>query len=548
MVAHPPLNGLPLSCNSYYLTDVLRNELAGPNHPLTLASDGSDVSHLHSTWRVARSLGEAGVLAMEAGLDQELQTDWSGYAFEAAVANGLLKRDHLERAVKNVLRLKFMSGLFDEHGPPMPDPTEVNKSFQRGDARRISYEAAVQGSVLLVNRNDSLPLEVDLFRSVLLLGPNAGCDDGGGNNDSDFCSARFAALGSYYAPTKSSDIITLQDALRNYYSDDNGRIQVEVMFRRGASTCFAGDYDTNLLKEAIATLESRRPELVLLGLGDNSDADDKRCQQCGEGKDRTSLDLSGGQLQLLIAVLNKVDDIKKLTGKLIHVVVVLLHGRPVTFNGAVSNIDSAAKCSGCSDSNALLQHPSLTALIAGWRPGPFGGVALWNLIRGSEQFAGKLARPWPRNAGQVQSASAPWFQKPLREGGIGDSYAFLEPQAPLFSFATGIIPGTHFVFTDMTSRLENGRDIIRVTLNVRNIGTSMGSALVALFYSPPIVPSVMRYARRLINFDRVLLTPQQSAQVSLKVVVSRDLSRYDSNLKRFVVDLGNGLPVCFTVL
>lgn len=70
MVAHTPLNGLPLAAHHHYLTTVLREEIAGPDRPLTLASDGADVSHLYSTWKVARSLGEAGTLAMKAGLDQ----------------------------------------------------------------------------------------------------------------------------------------------------------------------------------------------------------------------------------------------------------------------------------------------------------------------------------------------------------------------------------------------------------------------------------------------------------------------------------------------
>jgi beta-glucosidase len=341
MVAHNPLNGLPLVAHRHYLTTVLRDELAGPARPLTLASDGSDVSHLHSTWRVARSLGEAGALAMQAGLDQELQTDWKGFAFEAAAASDLLSPRDLKRAVGNVLRLKFLAGLFDEPGPAMPDPSTVTEAFQHADARRLSYEAAVQSAVLLINKNSSeggLPLDVTTaaYRSVLLLGPNAGCvagsTGGGGGGERGSCPARSAAMGGYYAPTSEEDIATLEDAVRAFYgsfasstssssseSPEGGGVR--VAYHPGASVCSAGrEEDFVLLEAAVEALEARQPDLVVLGLGDNSDADARECQQCGEGRDRTSLDLSGGQLSLLGAVLDAVSRTKQDTGRVVPVV------------------------------------------------------------------------------------------------------------------------------------------------------------------------------------------------------------------------------------
>ena len=572
MVAHTPLNGLPLAAHHHYLTSVLRHEIAGSSRPLTIASDGADVSHLYSTWRVARTLGEAGALAMNAGVDQELMTDWTQFAFEAAANRDLLATSHLDRAVKNVLRLKFLAGLFDTPGPSMPDPKTVAVKFQLPDARQLSYDAAVQSAVLLVNRKQDvedikggeiqggLPLHIDGFRSVLLLGPNAGCKqnrDRVGPDDRHVCSARGAAMGGYYAPTASEDIITLEDAVRAHFSPSskhNTVSGVRVAYHPGASVC--SDFhqmNSTLLEDALAAVENKdvHHDLIILGLGDNSDTDSRECQQCGEGRDRTSLDLSGGQFPLLSAVLDSVMLIKRFTGRVIPVVVVLLHGRPVTFNGAVNSISSRidGHDRDNSASNAILRHPALTALIAAWRPGPFGGTALWNLIRGLEQFSGKLTQPWPRNAGQVQSASCPWFQLPLREGGVGDMYAFQEPQAPLFPFSAGIIPQTSFQFSRLRvhhvqlqqrRRQQHGEmnSVLNVSVVVKNTGTAGGSALVALYYSPPVVPHVLRYARRLVTFMRVYLEPQGFARVPLQVLVERDFSRYDAQLRDYVVDSG----------
>jgi hypothetical protein len=150
---------------------------------------------------------------------------------------------------------------------------------------------------------------------------------------------------------------------------------------------------------------------------------------------------------------------------------------------------------------------------------------------------------------KVRSASAPWFQLPLREGGAGDSYAFLEPQAALFAFSSGIIPGTRFAFSRLHPHVrQRGATgagasggvggVIDVSVVVSNVGTAGGSALVALYYSPPVVPLVLRYARRLVAFTRVSVPPGGSVRARLQVDVRRDLSRYDAALREYVVDAG----------
>jgi beta-glucosidase len=109
------------------------------------------------------------------------------------------------------------------------------------------------------------------------------------------------------------------------------------------------------------------------------------CGRCGNGEagDRNSLDLEGEQLALVEAVLNAT---KK------KVVVVLVHGRPVSFG---------------TDNRPLGAIP---ALLAAWRPGEEGGNAIADIIFGDANPSGKLAQAWPRSAGYIHSPSNPWYQ------------------------------------------------------------------------------------------------------------------------------------------
>ena len=177
-------------------------------------------------------------------------------------------------------------------------------------------------------------------------------------------------------------------------------------------------------------------------------------------------------------------------------------------------------------------------MISLGRPGPFAGPALIDMMLGHHQFYGKLSRTWPANTGQVNAASAPWFQLPLRGGGISDRYAFDEPQAPLFRFLHGIIPATNFTFSDLTVVKHTTSSLfLNISVRVSNAGSKAGSAVVAVFYSPPFVSGILRYPRRLVAFTRAFVNPDHSGQRWLKCS-DRDLTRWDVYENKLVLDQG----------
>ena len=90
------------------------------------------------------------------------------------------------------------------------------------------------------------------------------------------------------------------------------------------------------------------------------------CNRCGNGEigDRASLDLEGGQLDLMRAVLN----ITSRRG--IPAVVVLIHGRPVTFGF----------------NNSVLTN--VPAMLASWRAGEEGGNGIGDILFGDVSPSG----------------------------------------------------------------------------------------------------------------------------------------------------------------
>ena len=540
MATHPPVRGSPACANRWLLTRVLRTEWPDSVNT-TVASDCGDVRRLSTDeaefaagktgWNLAAGPRAAAELALAAGLDQELDIGTKGFIFPLVVGNGSTHRSSpaagtaaptaatqtqtasppgLERAVRNTLRLKFASGLFDREGRSLASPTGTVNATVRKAHEALAVSAVHQGAVLLINRdNNVLPLaERGLPGTVAVIGPNGDGED-----------ARAAMLGGYsgevsHGGTKEA-VATIADAVRA----EPGTRAVSV--GAGGNPC---NTTVDGVAVASAVAMAKASELALVVIGDSGGL---VCQTCGEGRDRTSLELPGSQLALLTAVLGGVDPAKT------RVAVILIHGRPITF-GADPACGRLQPCH-----NALLRHPALGAVIAAFRPGQFGAKGLLDLVVGREPFVGKLTQAWPRSAGEVGAAGVgPWFGLPLRQGIPLDSDAYADGlKTPLFPFAHGLTPGGAFAFSALTvnggvgngvaGRVgKNGSVVASVT--VHNAGARRSAATVQLYYSPPVAPfGVLRHARRLIGFRRTWLGAGETARVELAFEVADALSRWD---------------------
>ena len=360
MMAHNSINQVPCH-SSAPLMGWLRQQ--GNFSGAFLASDMCDVGLLARGFRTATGLQDAAAQAMGSGLDQELcnPDDGRGMAFPLAVAAveaGALPQAALDRAAGNVLRAKFAAGLFDGRAfvdasnlPLIATPAHV----------ALARAAAAEGSVLLRNTAGLLPLRLSPAAPtrVAIVGPLAGCAGGGGAA----CDAALSQCGGY--TNHGINVTTVLDAAR----EEPG--VVVTGYTRG---CEVGGGDESGFAAAVAA--ALAADVVVAVVGD-SGGQGWNMNTCGEDDDRAELELPGVQGGL-IAALNA-------TGK--PLVVVLIHGRPVTF---------AAR--GWPDT-----------VLAAWRPGSEGGRGIWDLLSGRQSPSGRLAQAWVQRVGQVHSEASPWF-------------------------------------------------------------------------------------------------------------------------------------------
>ncbi len=167
MNSYSTLDGVPIVASPEILTDLLRGELGFTGMTI---SDYSAINKLVVPLHITDDYTEAGVLALQAGMDVEApEIAAYGPGLLEAVETGRLPVELLDRAVRRVLELKFRLGLFER---PYPDHEAIARAFAQPEDDALSYRLAHEAIVLLENRECLLPLSTEL-RKVAVIGPNA---------------------------------------------------------------------------------------------------------------------------------------------------------------------------------------------------------------------------------------------------------------------------------------------------------------------------------------------------------------------------------------
>jgi beta-glucosidase len=201
----------------------------------------------------------------------------------------------------------------------------------------------------------------------------------------------------------------------------------------------------------------------------------------GEFQDRSSLSLPGNQQQFIqeISKLNK------------PTTVVLVGG-------------SAIKTTDWKD--------KVGAILDVWYPGEEGGNAVAKVLFGAENPSGKLPVTFPIEEGQLPLT---YNHHPT---GRGNDYYDLSGE-PLYPFGFGL-SYTTFEISDLqlnkTKYSENETIIAKV--QVKNTGSKAGSEVVQL-YVKDLLASVSRPVIELKGFQKVVLKPGESKQISIEVPV-----------------------------
>ncbi len=471
MVAYNEIDGIPCTCNRELLTDILRRQwgfrgfvVSDCNSVNTIVHDG-----------LAADAETAAKLALEAGMDSDLDARSYREPLRRAVARGLVEMGAVDAAAGNILRVKFALGLFEN---PYADEGRAPTLIGCREHRELALETARKQIVLLKNEAGVLPLARRPQR-LAVIGPNA--------------DEPMNQLGDYTAPQPVGSVVTVLDGLRAVAGEG-----VEIAYARG---CRVKTLDRSGFAEAVAV--ARASDVIVavvggssargMGMGINQETGaalvDGRAtdidMECGEGFDRADLGLAGVQDELLC-------ELRKLGKPLIAVVVA---GRPLAIAWLAEHAD---------------------AILHAWYPGCEGGRAVAEILFGDICPSGKLPVSIPRQVGQLPVYY--YHKRRARPGYVG------LPATPLFLFGFGL-SYTRFAYADVrverlpgASQPQIGADtqVARLVVKVENGGPVAGEEIVQL-YVRDLVASISRPVRELKDFVRVALGPGERREVSFAI-------------------------------
>lgn len=475
MSSYNDYDGVPITGSYHFLTEILRHEWGFRGY---VVSDSEAVEFLYSKHKVAKDAVDAAAQVVNAGLD--VRTNFSLpenfiIPLRQAVAEGRVSMQTIDSRVSDVLRVKFLMGLFDN--PYKGDNRHPEKVVHSAEHQAVSLRAALESIVLLKNEGGFLPLSRSLKR-VAVIGPNA-----------DERQNLICRYGPANAPIK-----TVYQGIKEYLPD------ADVRYAKGAdiidkhfpeSELYDVPLDADeqaMIDEAVAL--ARESEVAILVLGGNE-------KTVREEYSRTELDLCGRQEELLRAVCA--------TGT--PVVLLLVDGRAATINWAARYVPG---------------------IVHAWFPGEFMGQAVARVLFGEYNPGGKLAVTFPKTVGQVP------FAFPFKPG--SDSKGFVRVDGALYPFGHGL-SYTTFAYSDL--RIDNpvigAQGSVRLSCRVKNTGGVAGDEVVQLYLRDE-VSSVTTYVKVLRGFERIHLKPGEEKEVSF-VLTPQDLGLWNRD-NRFVVEPG----------
>ena len=477
MSSYNDYDSIPVTGSDYWLTQRLRKDFGFRGY---VVSDSAAVEYLYNKHAVASDMKDAVRQSILAGLN--VKTNFTRpedfiLPLRELVKEGKVPVKTLDDRVRDVLRVKFITGIFDH--PYIEDANKTKAIVNSADSQAVALRAARESLVLLKNDRNVLPLSKQI-KSVAVIGPNA--DD--------------QSLTNYRYGPSAVNSITVRQGIQKLLG-----ISAKVNYAKGCEVVNEHWPETEVLPEPLTTEEKRQideaveaaknSDVAIVVLGDSG-------KTVGESASRTSLDLPGRQLELVQAVYA--------AGK--PVVVVLLNGRPMSINWV---------------------NKYVPGIIEGWFPGAQGGTAIAEVLFGDYNPGGKLTMTFPKTAGQIPynfptKPDAQWEGEKTRVNGA------------LYYFGYGL-SYTSFAYSNLKiSPGEHGlRDDVTVSVDVQNTGSREGTEVVQL-YTRDLVSSVTTYEKNLRGFQRVLLKPGETKTISFTLTPA-DLSLWDRNMK-FVVEPG----------
>ena len=463
MSSYNDYDGIPIQGSYYWLTTRLRKEMGFRGY---VVSDSDAVEYLYTKHNTAKDMKEAVRQSVEAGLNVRCtfrSPDSFVLPLRELVKEGGLSEEVINDRVRDILRVKFLIGLFD--APYQTDLAGADDEVEKEANEAVALQASRESIVLLKNTDNTLPLNIDKIKKIAVCGPNA--DEEG------------YAL-THYGPL-AVEVTTVLEGIR-----EKAQGKAEVLYTKGCDLVDAHWPESEIMEypltpdeqaeidRAVANARQADVAVVVLGGGQRT---------CGENKSRTSLELPGHQLKLLQAV--------QATGK--PVILILINGRPLSVNWA---------------------DKFVPAILEAWYPGSKGGTAVADILFGDYNPGGKLTVTFPKTVGQIPF-NFPYKPASQIDGGKnpGPDGNMSRINGALYPFGYGL-SYTTFEYSDLeiTPKVITPNQKATIRLKVTNTGKRAGDEVVQL-YTRDILSSVTTYEKNLAGFERIHLKPGESKEI-----------------------------------
>ena len=487
MSSYNDYDGIPVQGSYYWLTTRLRGEMGFRGY---VVSDSDAVEYLYTKHGTAKDMKEAVRQSVEAGLNVRCtfrSPDSFVLPLRELVKEGGLSEEVINDRVRDILRVKFLIGLFD--APYQTDLAGADREVEKEENEAIALQASHESVVLLKNADELLPLDINSTKKIAVCGPNA--------NEEGYALTHYGPL--------AVEVTTVLEGIQ-----EKTKGKAEVLYTKGCDLVDAHWPESEIIDYPLtddeqaeidkAVENARQADVAIVVLGGGQ-------RTCGENKSRTSLDLPGRQLQLLQAI--------QATGK--PVVLILINGRPLSINWA---------------------DKFVPAILEAWYPGSKGGTALADILFGDYNPGGKLTVTFPKTVGQIPF-NFPCKPSSQIDGGKnpGPTGNMSRINGALYPFGYGL-SYTTFEYSDLdiTPRIITPNESATVRLKVTNTGKRAGDEVVQL-YIRDVLSSITTYEKNLAGFQRIHLEPGEAQELSF-TIDRKHLELLDADMK-WVVEPGD---------
>ncbi len=455
MINSGVVNGVPGHVNYQLLTETLKNEWGFKGFAV---SDWEDFIMLHTVHRTSESLADAYVAAFNAGVDMSmvpLSPQYKEYCdiMVNAVKSGKISMERLDDAVRRILRVKVITGLYDD---PSFNP-EMYSDFGSDKFKTAALNSALESITLLKNDNKVLTLQTG--GKILIAGPTA--------DNLVFLNGAWThtwqGVDSNY---NTQNCKTVRQAIEGKFGKEN------CLYTKGAELVIENNFEkTNFVDLEDYAKKLDQADVVVLCLGEMPSTE--------KPGDIHSLNLDPEQRELA----------KMAYKKNKKVVLVLLEGRPRIIHDIVEGAAAIVQC---------------------YLPGDYGADALVKLLNGEVNFSGKLPYTYPKYDGVIEFYDHP---RSVDRSKAGDFSAY----NPEWDFGFGLsYSKVEYSALKMNNTSFTTEEKITISVNVKNTSNRSVKEVVQV-YIGDMYSELVPEGKKLKRFSKVEIPANTEMTVDFEI-------------------------------